>query len=371
MLENLHFQNLLNKRKDSNELRQLPKHFEGIDFSTNDYLSLNKELKWLEYLKKEIPEEYIFSSLNSSRLVSGNHKIKEETELFFAEFYKAESSLFFASGYSANLSIFSSIASKQDTIIYDSDIHASIRDGLQLSYAHKLKFKHNCLSDLETKIKKAQGQVYVAVESIYSMDGKHAPLQDIVNLCNKYNAKLIVDEAHSTGLFDKHGRGLCVQLGIDDDVFIRLMTFGKAVGCHGAVVLCSEPLKQFFINFGRSFIYTTAPSAFDFLKARKSVECIAQHPEWQNEIKAKVDRFCQILNPIQNVNSNAPIVPFIHSDKSKLKSFEELGFEHGYKFKSILSPTVAKGEERIRFSIQRSHKISDFLKIGELLKSHF
>lgn len=369
----LHFEQKLENRIHQSELRTLRTQTASIDFSSNDYLSLKNEPIWESYLKKEIPEEYWFKNLSSSRLISGNHPIKEQSELFFSEFYKAESALFFSSGYNANLSIFSTIASKHDTILYDSDSHASIRDGLQLSLAKTLKFKHNDTEDLERKMKKAVGQIYVSVESVYSMDGSIAPLLDILELCKQYQALLIVDEAHSTGIFEKHGKGLCAELGIEHDVFIRVMTFGKAVGCHGAVVLGSEKFRQFLINFARPFIYSTAPSCFDFLRAQKSVECIHLHPEWIVQLKDNITEFSKIIHP-NNPSSPkylTPIIPYISSNITALKSFETLGLEHNFQFKSILSPTVLRGQERIRFSIQRKHTKEHFAKIGELLKSHF
>lgn len=371
--KDLHFEVKLNARIRQSELRSLRNQHVSIDYSSNDYLSLKDEPIWESYLKKEIPEEYWFKNLSSSRLISGNHPIKEDTEDFFAAFYNAPSALFFASGYNANLSIFSTIASKHDTIIYDSDSHASIRDGLQLSHAKTIKFKHNNLVDLEQKITKAQGQVYVAIESVYSMDGELAPLKQIFELCNKHQALLIVDEAHSTGIFEKHGKGLCVDLNIEQDVFIRVMTFGKAIGCHGAVVLCSKTLKQFLINFARPFIYSTAPSCFDFLKARKSVECISLHPEWIIQLNENIKLFSQVINSIQPINTihRSPIIPFVNPNKEALKLFEDIGLQNNFQFKSILSPTVKRGEERIRFSIQRKHTFNQFAKIGELLKSHF
>lgn len=369
----LHFEKKLNQRINQNELRSLKTQDSGVDFSSNDYLSLKNNPTWKTYLKSEIPEEYWFSNLSSSRLISGNHTIKEESEQFFARFYQAESALFFASGYNANLSIFSTIASKEDTIIYDSDSHASIRDGLQLSLAKTRKFKHNNTEDLERLLKKSDGQVYVTIESVYSMDGSIAPLLDILELCQKYGALLIVDEAHSTGIYGKEGKGLCVELGIENEIFLRVMTFGKAIGCHGAVVLGSNSFRQFLINFARPFIYTTAPSCFDFLKAVKSVECIASNPEWNLKLKKNIVLFSEILQNLGGLKktSETPIVPFISTNINALKSFETLGLQHGFQFKSILSPTVSRGQERIRFSIQRMHTEEQFAKIGEILKSHF
>jgi len=367
----LHYKKTLEKRKSQGILRKL-KYVDGkVDFSSNDYLSLNQDENWLAFLKKEIPENLWFQSLSSSRLVSGNNKQKEEVESFFAQFYQAESSLFFNCGYSANLSIFSTLPGKNDTVIYDSDIHASIRDGLKMAICKSFNFKHNSLEDLENKLIRTKGQVYVAVESVYSMDGKKSPLLEIVELCEKYGALLIVDEAHSTGLFGNQGKGLCYELGIADRVFIRLMTFGKAIASHGAVLLCSEDLRQFFVNFARPFIYSTSPSTFEFLKAQKSVEFIAENPNLTSQLQEKITWFNSIVFPVENCDNRMPIIPFYNHSIEKLKSFEDLGIKNNFQFKTILPPTVAKGSECIRFSLQRLMNKEDLLKVGNLLKSHF
>ena len=191
-----------------------------------------------------------------------------------ADFHKAESGLIFNSGYDANLGLFSCIAKKEDTLICDELIHASIIDGCRLSYANRFRFAHNDVEDLEDKLRRSKGNIFVAVESVYSMDGDMAPLKEIAAVCKKYNASLIVDEAHATGLFGDQGRGLVSQHGLEQEVFARVHTFGKALGCHGAVILGSETLRNYLVNFARSFIFTTALPVHSLIAVKCAYEML-------------------------------------------------------------------------------------------------
>ena len=155
----------------------------------------------------------------------------------------------------ANLAFFSSVPQKDDVIIYDELIHACVKDGCRLSMAKKSNFRHNDLNHLSKKLDslKSTGQVFVAVESVYSMDGDFAPLKAISSLCSQYNAKLIVDEAHSTGIFGEYGNGLVAELGLENAVYAKIMTFGKAMGIHGACICGNQTLINYLINFARPF----------------------------------------------------------------------------------------------------------------------
>lgn len=367
------FQNKsLLKREEQNSLRILSKQNYSLSFGSNDYLSLQQNKEWLSYLKSEIPEDIIFSSSVSSRLIQGNSTIKEQTEKQFASFYKAESALFYASGYSANIGVFSCIASKNDTIIYDALVHTSIREGLRLSYAKTYSFKHNCLENLKTKLQKATGSVFVVIESLYSMDGDIAPLKEISELCTKHNAKLIIDEAHSTAIFGEKGEGLVVEQNLQDSVYLRLMTFGKAVSASGGLVLCSEELRTFLINFSRPFIYTTAPADFTILKAFKSVEFIAKNKIQQTKLKENIKYFTDLLekNKVSFLKGISPIIPIFSANLNALKNVEQELKSKNIFVKTILSPTVPKGKERIRISIQTEHSNEQLEFLANFLAKH-
>ncbi|MGB1218862.1 MAG: aminotransferase class I/II-fold pyridoxal phosphate-dependent enzyme [Flavobacteriales bacterium] len=369
----LHYKNQLEKRRNQNLFRTLKSNGVGLDFSSNDYLSLHQDPVWRNYLKDQIPEELWLESSPSSRLIAGNSSQKEAIEAWFAEFFKDESALFFPSGYAANQSVISTIASKTDTIIYDQYCHASIREALQLSPAKCLKFRHNDVEDLERLLIKTKGQVYVVIESLYSMDGDFCPLKSIVELCKKHKGLLIVDEAHTTGLYGDKGEGFCVELGLEKEIFCRIMTFGKAVACHGAVVLGPTDFRSFLINFARPFIYSTSPPILSFMKAQKSLDCISKHPEWRANLQENASYLAQCLG-IQSKETNpfqSPIIPFLDTDFQKLKEFErQLEKQHIF-VKAIGSPTIPKGEERLRFSIQRQHTSSDLELLAGLVNDVF
>ena len=243
--------NKLKQREEANALRLLAPQSQLIDFSSNDYLGFAKEAA-IHHINNNTSELIQFGA-TGSRLISGNYELTEEAEAFLANFYNAATALIFNSGYNANIGLFQCLPQRNDTIIYDELIHASIRDGIRLSNASNFSFSHNNLTALEQKLSNAKGLIYVVVESVYSMDGDMAPLTEIVAVCKKYNAALIVDEAHAVGIFG-NGKGLVSELGLENNVFARVVTFGKAVGVHGAAILGSNELRDYLINFSRAFI---------------------------------------------------------------------------------------------------------------------
>ena len=313
--------------------------FEGMtDFFSNDYLGLAKH-------SVETTEGN--SGSTGSRLISGTSNEALSCESFLAEYFGAEEALVFNSGYDANLGFFSSLPQKGDTIIYDQLIHASVRDGIRLSYAKVLSFAHNSLQDLEKKLRLADGTIYVAVESLYSMDGDLAPLKEIADLCAQYKAYLIVDEAHAAGVL---GKGLVDELGISDLVFARLVTFGKAYGAHGAVILGSTQLKDYMVNFARSFIYTTAlpPSAYHLIQQR----CAVDLASLQDQLQQNIRLFRKMISPerlYSDERSPIQIIPI--GDITKTRVLAEKLQASGFAVKPIYSPTVPKGEERIRICL--------------------
>ncbi len=223
-------------RKTQNAYRELQLPSGLIDFCSNDYLGLaRQELK---------PSATSLSPTSwgatGSRLISGHSLLAEQLELFLAQFHQTEAALLFNSGYQANLGLLSCLSTRHDTIVYDQLIHASLRDGIQLSPAKAFNFAHNDIEDLTRKLQRAKGQKIVVIESIYSMDGDEAPIADILSVCEQYDAQLIVDEAHATGVFGPAGEGVVVARGLQDKVWVRIHTFGKAVGAHGAVVVGSQ-----------------------------------------------------------------------------------------------------------------------------------
>jgi 8-amino-7-oxononanoate synthase len=249
------------QRKENNSLRNLGERSDLIDFSSNDYLGFAKsEVIFNKTHQFLIDKNIKINGATGSRLLSGNHNLYTETEKELCEFHNSETSLIFNSGYDANIGFFSSVPQRGDIILYDELIHASIRDGIQLSSAKSYKFKHNNLQNLDEMLKRVQyneSDVYIVTESVFSMDGDSPDLFAISEISKKHNAYLIIDEAHAVGVFNK---GLIQELNLESAVFARIITFGKALGCHGAVILGNTELKQYLVNFSRSLIYTTGLS---------------------------------------------------------------------------------------------------------------
>ena len=248
-------------------LRQLRTADEFVDFCSNDYLGFARSTVLRQAIQQaDLRSDNSRTGATGSRLLAGQSALADEVEQELAQFYQTESALIFNSGYDANIGLLSCLPKAGDTLLTDELIHASMIDGARLSYATRHRFKHNDLADLTTKLQQATqlgGQIFVAVESVYSMDGDMAPLTDLVDICEKYGAALLVDEAHATGVYGsgpsgQGGEGLVVALGLQDRVFARVHTFGKALGVHGATIVGPAVLRQYLINFARPFIYTTA-----------------------------------------------------------------------------------------------------------------
>ncbi len=364
-------QQKLNERLENGLFRKLLSTSLPFDFCSNDYLGFAKS----STLKKLIDEQSkqlidLKNGSGGSRLLSGNHPYTEETERFIAKFHHAQSGLIFNSGYDANVGLLSSIAQRGDTIITDELIHASLIDGARLSHAERFRFKHNDLIDLESKLKNAKGLVYVVVESVYSMDGDIAPLQDIVKLCKTYQANLIVDEAHATGIFGNQGRGLVSQLNLENDVFARIITFGKAIGTHGAIILGSYNLRNYLINFARSFIYTTAAPIHNIISTNCSYQLLAKG-DFHLKIKEKIAFYNQLIADLNlpTVYSESAIQTILFLGNEKAKNAALQLQSKGFDVKAILSPTVAKGKERLRICLHIYNTDQEIENLVNELKS--
>jgi 8-amino-7-oxononanoate synthase len=344
----------LQDRKEQGNYRSLMLGKGLTDFFSNDYLGLARSRE----LSDSVNLEYhsMQGNLNGStgsRLLSGNHEYFIELESYLAKLFKAENALLFNSGYNANLSILSAVPQKNDTIIYDELIHASLKDGARLSFAKRFSFSHNDLADLETKMQRASGQIFVVIESVYSMDGDRAPLREIASLCERYEAALIVDEAHSTGLWGKSGNGLVCELGLEKKVFARVYTFGKAMGVHGACICGSRDLIDFLINFARPFIYTTALPLHALLSIKQAFLFLANNIHLQEKIRNNIALFKSGLHgpEVNLIESLSPIQAIKIGGNQRSRSAAVAIREKGFDVRPILSPTVKKGEERLRICL--------------------
>ncbi|TAF33970.1 MAG: pyridoxal phosphate-dependent aminotransferase family protein [Cytophagales bacterium] len=361
----------LQKRKEIGIYRELQVSKGLVDFCSNDYLGLarNRELyllvqKELAFLAEDLP-----SGSTGSRLLTGNHDYNMELENKFADLFEAEASLIFNSGYVANTALMSCVADRTDTIIYDELIHASIKEGYRLSFAKRYPFAHNDLNDLEKKLNKAEGEKFVVVESVYSMDGDAAPLQAIAKLCDDYNANLILDEAHSTGLWGKGGSGIACQLNIEDAFFARIYTFGKAIGSHGACVVGNQVLKDYLINFAQGLIYTTALPIHTLVSVSNAFDYLAENMHLQQKMHQVVTKFGQaVQNSRYDVVPNeSPIQVIKVRDAKKAKDLAYKLQRNGLDVRAIVSPTVRAGEERLRICLHVYNTDSDIDHLASLI----
>lgn len=355
-------------REEAGALRKLSTS-SGTDFSSNDYLgfAINKRISVKAALALHETEDKKNGS-GASRLIAGHNELFEKCEAMLADFHNAEEALIFNSGYDANIGFFGCIATRNDTIIYDYLSHASIRDGIRLSQAKAFSFDHNNIEDLKKKLKNAQGTVFVAVEAVYSMDGDEAPLEELVKVCEKNNAYLVVDEAHSTGIYG-NGAGLCCQLEIEDQVFARLHTFGKAMGCHGAAWLGSKELKEYLINYSRSFIYTTALPAHSLHTLWAAYEELGQSKALMDRLQSNIQLFKdQLKSYAALLPSNSPIQGWLVPGNKAVVAAAEYLQSKGLDVRPIRYPTVPEGSERLRIILHAYNSTEEIKLLTSTLK---
>ncbi|MBI3521039.1 MAG: aminotransferase class I/II-fold pyridoxal phosphate-dependent enzyme [Bacteroidetes bacterium] len=356
--------NKLVQAKEKFLFRSLKTSYPAIDFSSNDYLGFSSKGYLSEELKSMEPSLKMGST--GSRLISGNSSLFKEIEDSIAQFHQSPSALIFNSGYDANLGLLSSVPQKGDLILSDELIHASLIDGIRLSFASYYKFKHNDIASLRELVERHRSsfqEIYVVVESVYSMDGDCAPLIELAAICKQYDLHLIVDEAHAIGVFGDKGKGLCQELAIQDDCFARIYTYGKAMGCHGAAILGSEELKHYLINYSRSFIYTTAMPEHSLLAIKAAYQLLLKTSEIQ-----KLRDTIYYFNKLQHTSSGfIESISAIHckivSGNKTIEDLETKLAATDVFVKSIKSPTVKEGQERLRICL---HSFNTEYEVGIL-----
>jgi len=358
----------LAERRIAGSYRALRPENSLIDFCSNDYLGFARSVVLRNKIEEEIDSHY--SSLNGatgSRLISGNLTYAENLEQQIANYHNSAAGLLFNSGYDANVGLFSALPQRGDTIITDELIHASIIDGARLSFANRYSFTHNDLNSLEAKLRLAKGICYVAIESVYSMDGDTPPLSDILELTEKYNAHLIVDEAHAVGLYKT---GLVSRLKLEDRVFARLITFGKALGCHGAILLGSDTLRQYLVNFARSFIYTTAAPFHNLVAIKMAYEVLTESDKAIIQLNNNIPLFKERVKPHGHyslLQSDSAIQCILLKGNEKAKETAAHLQNAGLDVRAILSPTVGQGSERIRICLHAFNTEDELLLLTSAL----
>jgi 8-amino-7-oxononanoate synthase len=352
------------------QLRRLSA-LDGIDLTSNDYLGLATDSRLKDAVVESLKRGERAGS-TGSRLLSGNSRVWEELESEFAGYVGSEAALFFNSGYAANTGLLGSLLLPGDVVFSDNANHASIIDGIRLSKAHKIIFPHLNMTFLEDQLRRAplRGERFIVVESVYSMEGDLAPLQDLAALAGRYGAELIVDEAHATGVFGEMGRGLVSEAGLSGRLLASVHTCGKALGSAGAFVAGSDLLKQTLVNRARPFIFSTALPPYFAAQVRAALGIVKKADYLRKRLHSLVEGLRIRLKELRlnTGNSASQIIPvLLGSNRRALRVAEHL-HRTGFAVRAIRPPTVPAGTARLRLSLNAGLSPGDLDRFVQSLK---
>ncbi len=321
----------------------------GHDFASNDYLGLAGSDEMRAAVSDALARGVAIGA-GGSRLLRGNDPEHEALEIEAAAFFGSEAALWFSTGFAANSAIFSTLPSGRDLIVHDELIHASAHEGMKLSRATSVAARHNDVMAFSDAIatwraEGNKGRVWIAVESLYSMDGDIAPLAELATLAAREDAFLLIDEAHATGVFGPDGRGLAAELEGAENV-VSLRTCGKALGCEGALICCPKVIADILINKARGFIFSTAPSPLMAAAVRASLKLLVSQPERRERLHKLIDHAAKLLPA-----SGTQIVPVIIGDDAETMRIAGALQERGFDVRGIRPPTVPPGTSRLRVSL--------------------
>ncbi|MGH6612980.1 8-amino-7-oxononanoate synthase [Sphingomonas sp.] len=326
----------------------------GVDFASNDYLALATSSRLRDAVTAALGEGVAIGS-GGSRLLRGNDAEHEVLEQEAARFFGAETALFFSSGYVANAALFATLPQRGDLVVHDALVHASAHEGMRLSRADHVSAPHNDVGAFEDEIARwrragGTGRTWIAVESLYSMDGDRAPLAALADLADRLDAFLLIDEAHATGVFGTMGRGLADELEGRENV-LTLRTCGKALGCEGALLCGPAVLRDFLVNRGRGFIFSTAPSPLMARAARESLVILADEPERRERLRSLVAHAERVLAPVGVAPTGSQILPLVLGDDATTMRVAGAVQAAGFDVRGIRPPTVPANTARLRISL--------------------
>lgn len=326
----------------------------GVDFTSNDYLGLAGSYALSEAMAKGL-QLGLPAGSGGSRLLRGNHEEHEALEAHAARHYGSEAALFFPTGFAANAALFAALPQRDDLIVHDELIHASAHDGMRLGRADRTAALHNDPQAFEDAIVRwraegGMGTPWIAVESLYSMDGDRAPLDALAAIADRHDAVLIVDEAHATGVYGHAGQGLAHGLARRDNL-ITLHTCGKALGCEGALLCGPAIVRDFIVNRGRPFIFSTAPSPLIAWTVRQALEIIASEPERAAQLHGLVRHTATRLARLGLPASGSQIIPIVIGDNARTMRVAAALQADGFDVRGIRPPTVPQGSARLRIAI--------------------
>ena len=341
-----------------------------VNFSSNNYLGLANHPQVVRKAQSALRRWGAGSG--ASRLLSGNLKIHEDLERRLADFKREEAALVFSSGYLANLGAVTTLVNEKDVVLVDRLNHASLIDAARLSRAKGWVYPHRDVDELDRLLGRAKGfrRRMVLTDAYFSMEGDLAPLDRIWEICRKRHALLMIDEAHSTGVFGAHGRGAAEHFGLSGKIDVVMGTLSKSLGSVGGFIAGSAELKEYLINRCREFIYTTAPSPGASAAALASLELIERRPSlrarlWENTrfLRNKLSE-----SGFDLMGSEGPVIPLLVGDTGKVLSIKKFLLKEGFWAAAIRPPTVPRGTDRIRLSITASHSKEDLKELAQALK---
>ncbi len=360
----------LNQLKEQGRYRSLTLPC-GLDLSSNDYLGM-AEHPVLRETALAYFEDVGLAEIGAggSRLLRGHTEAHAELEAFAAKTFGCKRTLFFSTGFQANYAILTTLPARGDVVLYDEHVHASMRDGFVASRAKSFKFSHNDMNALEDLLKRHREKarnVWVCAESVYSMDGDQAPISELYELAVRYDAMLIIDEAHATGVHGEDGRGLAYDAIIENNGYDRLVTLhtcGKAIGVAGAIICAREDIIEYMINTSRPFIFSTAPMPVQAVLVHKSLGIILSTDGADR--REKLFEACRYSQQLlgKDVSHGGHIVPLILGKEKLAVSVAEQLQKQGFDIRAIRPPTVPDGTSRLRLSLSSKlsrQNIEDFV----------
>ena len=342
----------------------------GRDFSSNDYLAMASAPELADAIADAIARGVPLGS-GGSRLLRGNHAEHEALEDEAGRFFGSESALFFSSGYAANATLLSALPQRGDLVVHDELVHASAHEGMRLGRAACRSAAHNDVDAFGDAIGRwrkggGTGRVWISVESLYSMDGDRAPLGELAELADRHDAILLIDEAHATGVFGPDGRGLAAGYDGRENV-ITLRTCGKALGCEGALLCGPRVVRDFLINRGRGFIFSTAPSPLMAAAVRTALRLLVAQPERRRRLSDLVELAGERLAPLGVTATGTQILPVILGDDSRTMHAAAYLQAAGFDVRGIRPPTVPAGTSRLRVSLNLNVGEGDVAALAEVL----
>ena len=342
-----------------------------LNFCSNDYLGLANDAR-IKKAAIEAITEFGFGS-GASRLVCGNMGPHERLEEELARFKNTESALVYSSGYMANTGIIPVLMDRHSVVLSDRLNHASIIDGTVLSRARLLRYPHADMQALQDILKDlpAGQRKLIVTDTVFSMDGDRAPLKEIVGLAKRYEAMVMVDEAHAFGVMGKRGGGLVEELGLEGQVDIQMGTLSKAAGCFGAYACGTKALREYLINTSRSFIYTTAMPPALAQASRVALQIIIEGGELRRRLQENADYLRAQIQRMgfETMNSSTAIMPILVKDPARAKAMSDRLLRQGVFIQAIRPPTVPIGASRLRLTVMAPHTREDLDQLLNALRT--